>query len=613
MGHILAALVWGASVGWAGEAVRYELRFPNAAHHEAEVRVTFTDLPPGPLEIVMSRASPGRYAVHEFPRNLYNERAHDGQGRQLKLERVAPAQWNVSGHSGTVVFEYTLYGDVVDGTYNAIDLTHAHLNAPATFVWARGLEQRPVRVRLEPPEQLEWRVATQMADLGDGWFGTDSRDLLMDSPIEFSAHKVREWRAGDSVFRMVLHALVGDQVASEFARLCEAITLEAEGIFGAFPNYDAGHYTFLLDYLPWASGDAMEHRNSTVISSAMELLRRSYGDFVESVAHEFFHSWNVERIRPRSLEPFDFERANMSGELWFAEGFTNYYAPLILARAGITTPEQFAADLGRALNAVWTSPGRQWLNAPGMSRLAPFFDRAGGAEPTNQVNMFLSYYYYGQALAAGLDLEIRGRFPGKSLDDWMRALWRAHPDVHRPYTPADLEHTLAEVTSREFAREMFERYVDGPELMDYAALLERAGFVVRKSAAPGEVWFGAPRISFPGRGVQVNGAVLRGSPAYLASIDRGDRIVAIDGKEIKDQREWERILKSYKPGDHSRIQVEGRSGRRNVGLVWQEPPDIEVVPAERLKQALTPEQRSFRAEWLGSHALRPLPPLPKVE
>lgn len=602
---MLVAAPWCA----AQDPVRYELRFPNAVHHEAEVRATFGGLPPEPLEIVMSRASPGRYAVHEFPRNLYNVRVQDAEGRPLPVVRTTPSQWTVSGHGGTVVFEYTLFGDVVDGTYNAIDLTHAHLNAPATFVWARGLEQRPVRVKLESPENLDWRVATQMKDVGNGWWEAGSRDLLMDSPIELSAHKLREWQAGDARFRMVLHASVGDQVASEFARVCEAIVLEAEGVFGSFPNYDAGHYTFLLDYLPWASGDAMEHRNSTVISSSLELVRRSYGDFVESVAHEFVHSWNVERIRPKSLEPFDFERANMSGELWFAEGFTNYYGPLILARAGITGVDQFAADLGQALNAVLTAPGRERMNAPGMSRQAPFFDRAGGGEPTNQVNTFLSYYYFGQVLAAGIDLELRSRFPGKSLDDWMRALWRAHPDVDRPYTHEDLQHALAAATDAAFAREMFTRFVDGQELMDFAALLDRAGFTLRK-ASPGEVWFGAPRMSFPGRGVVINGAVLRGSPAYLASIDRGDRIVAVDGKEIKDQREWERILKSYKPGDQSRIQLEGRSGRRNVGIVWQESPNVEVVPAEQLRRGLTPEQRAFRAEWLGSRALRPLPALP---
>ena len=209
----------------------------------------------------------------------------------------------VAGHDGTVQFGYTVFGDAVDGTYNAIDLTHAHLNGPATFAWARGLEARSVRVKLIGPP--EWTVATQLADAGDGWWSAPSRDLLMDSPIEFSAHKTREWQTGDTRFRMVVHSPANDTATTEFARYCEAVVTEAEGVFGSFPHYDSGLYTFLLDYQPFDGVDAMEHRNSTFISNPAELSRRSYTDLIDSVAHEFFHSWNVERIRPRSLEPFN--------------------------------------------------------------------------------------------------------------------------------------------------------------------------------------------------------------------------------------------------------------------------------------------------------------------
>ena len=602
---ILIALL--ARVLTAQDAVRYELSFPNAAHHEAEVRATFTALPLGTLEVVMSRSSPGRYSLHEFARNMYNVRAKDAAGRALAIARSTPYQWNVSGHNGTVIFEYTLFGDVVNGTYNAIDLTHAHLNAPATFVWARGLEQRPVQVKLEAPQGVEWTVATQLAASGD-WWTAPSRDLLIDSPIEFGPHKLREWRVGDAQFRMVLHSTADEATVSEYARLCEAVTVEAQGVFGTFPRYDSGRYTMLLDYLPYASRDAMEHRNSTFISHAPPP-GKSSADLIESVAHEFFHSWNVERIRPRSLEPFDLERPNMSGELWFAEGVTNYNGPLVLTRAGIMDLDRFAADLGIALNALLTSPGRELFDAVGMSQLAPFYDRAAGGEPSNEENAFLSYYYYGQALGAGIDLDIRTRFPGKSLDDWMRAMWRSHPDVDKPYTQDDLQRALAEATESEtFAHEMFSRYVNGHEAMDYKTLLARAGLLLRK-VTPGEVWFGAPQANASSTGLSINGGVLRGSPAYVAGIDRGDRVVSVDGKDIKEQKDWDKILKSHKPGDQTRVVVEGRGGRRNVPLVWQEAPALELVTYESAKQTVTASIREFRTAWLGSKAIHPLPKL----
>lgn len=594
---------------WAQEPVRYLLQFPNAIHHEAEVQATFSGIAGADLNVVMSRSSPGRYALHDFARNVSNVRASDPSGKVLVVEQTAPNEWRVSGHSGTVQFRYTLFGDTVDGTFDAIDLTHAHLNGPATFVWARGLESRPVLVKLEPAANLEWTVATQLKDAGEGWWSAPSRDLLMDGPIEFSTHKTREWSVRETRFRMALHSNVKEGVADDYARYCQAVVTEAEGVFGHFPRYDNGLYTFLLDYQPYDGSDAMEHRNSTFISNSSELSSRTFVDLIDSVAHEFFHSWNVERMRPKSLEPFDLERGNMSSELWFAEGFTNYYGPLVLVRSSIYDLDQFTNELSFAVNALLTSPGPRTTNAPAMSRMAPLVDGANNGALTNQANTYLSYYYYGETLGLGIDLLIRNKFPGKSLDNWMRALWEEHPDVERPYTAEELQAALARATNVEFAGEVFARYIDGHELLDYDALLAQAGLAVRKSAS-GEIWFGAQRLNFPGRGMVINGVTLKGSPAYLAGLDRGDRVVSVDGKEVKDQREWEKILKSYKPGDQARMLVESRAGKRNVGITWQESPNVRVVTFESIKQAVTPEIKMFRQSWLGSKAVHPLPKLP---
>ena len=138
--------------------------------------------------------------------------------------------------------------------------------------------------------------------------------------------------------------------------MCEAVVLEEEGVFGAFPKYDNGSYTFLLDFLPYVNRDGMEHRDSTVITATNDI-HDSAAQLISTVSHEFFHSWNVKRIRPSSLQPFNYEQANMSSELWFAEGFTNYYGPLTLRRAGLWSLDRFTRSMGGAVNQVMTAPG----------------------------------------------------------------------------------------------------------------------------------------------------------------------------------------------------------------------------------------------------------------
>lgn len=598
-------------VAWAPlaaqDAVEYELRFPNAAHHEAEVRATFRGVRGKLLEVLMSRSSPGRYALHEFAKNVYNFRAMDSSGKPIAVERPTPYQWNLSSPDSTIVVEYTLFGDRADGTYNAIDPSHAHLNSPATFAWARGFEKTPVKLKIQIPPGSDWTVATQLPNGPGGTWSATNLDALMDGPLDIGPHTVREWSVGGQKFRLALHFQGSDELAARYARMCEAVVLEEEGVFGALPKFDNGTYTFLVDYLPYVSGDGMEHRNSSVITNARPFTKDSAMQQIGSVSHEFFHSWNVRRIRPRSLEPFDYERVNMSGELWFAEGFTEYYGPLSLERAGLSSPDEFMGEIRRSLNTVLTSPGREAFSLADMSRRAAFVDGAVFTDVQNQANVYISYYTYGQAVALGIDLAIRAQFPGKSLDDWMRAMWRRHPDVNTPYSGQDLEKALAEATgSVSFARQIFARHINGTDAMDYAGLLEPAGYVMRP-ASPDKAWWGTPPMTFSERGIDLIGPALRGSPLYAAGLDRGDRIVEIDGKNVKTRRDMDDATAAHKPGDRSMLVVETRAGRKQVQLTWAAAPDVELVPFEKAGRQVTPEIKAFRAAWLGSKALRPLP------
>lgn len=588
------------------EPVRYEVSFPNVAHHEAEVRATFSDVQTPELEVVISRSSPGRYALHEFAKNVYNFRATDGSGKALDVSRRSPSQWNIAGHKGTVVVEYTLFGDRADGTYAGIDPSHAHLNMPATFAWAHGFEKRPIAVKFNVPPGSDWKIATQLIPHDDGTWSAPDLDWFLDSPVELGPLTIREWKVGDARFRLALHHAGTAEEASAYAKMCEAVVTESEGVFGAFPKYGDGQYTFLVDYLPYVNGDGMEHRDSTVITGTHDL-KSSAQWSIGTVSHEFFHSWNVERIRPKALEPFDFERANMSGELWFAEGVTSYYGSLVLKRAGLASLDDFARGIGQAVSAVTTDPGRNVFSAVDMSRQAPFVDAATANDPVNTANTFISYYTYGDALGLGIDLAIRSRFPGRSLDDWMRTMWRQHPDVRKPYTLDDLERTLAETTgNKAFAAEIFRRHVNGKEPMEYEPLLARAGLLLKKSRA-GKSWLGVNRLEFSSNGVEIAGSTFQGSPLYTAGLDRGDRITQWDGKTLKSRQELDEWLAAHKPGAKAKLQVEGRAGKRQVEITLDESPGVQIVTYEQAGRELTPAMTAFRQAWLGSKAVHTLP------
>ncbi len=581
--------------------VEYDLSFDNAVHHEARITVTYRDLGRAPVRFEMSRSSPGRYAIHEFAKNVYSVSAVDGAGRPLTVERADPYGWTVSGHDGAVSVTYTLYGDRADGTYAQIDATHAHLNMPATLMWARGYDDRPVRLRFRAPDPA-WRIATQLAptDRPDV-FTAPNLQYLMDSPTELSDHMVREWQVDDAgtprTIRIALHHAGTAEQADVFAAKARRIVEQQIAIFGDVPDFDYGTYTFLADYLPHVSGDGMEHRNSTIISSSRSLAESNYGQ-IGTLSHEFFHAWNVERLRPAELEPFDFTRANPTPSLWFAEGFTNYYGPLAVRRAGESTVDRFLAEMGGQVDATLNTPARAYGSPQEMSLRAPFVDAGVSIDPTNP-NIFTSYYTYGAALALTLDLMLRERFQGVTLDDYMRRMWRTHGVNEAPYAPDDLRVGLAEVTGDPaFARAFFESAVQRSELPDLAPLLARAGVVMRPRA-PDAAWVGPARLQVTEKVVRLAGATAPNTPLYAAGLDGGDEIVRLGDKEIDSQADWDAALQALKPGDTVRIGFIQRGIERQADVRLAANPAIELVRVETAGGTPTPEQLAFREAWLG--------------
>lgn len=606
----LGALALASSpVAAQSPRVHYEIAFPNAAQHEGRVTVTFTGVPAGrPLRIRMSRASPGRYAITQFAKNVYDVAATDGRGRALTISRPDPHGWDVQGHRGEVRFSYTVWGDRADGTYLQIDASHAHLNMPATFVWARGLDAAPIRLTVNP--RAGWRVITQLVPTADSTvFTAPNLAYFLDSPVEVGPVTVRTWQTSHngttSIWRLAVHHTGTEAQVDSFADMAKRIVAEQIAAWGEPPRLDFGTYTFIADYLPWVNGDAMEHRNSTVLTSRTSLADRT--DRVGNLgplSHELFHAWNGERLRARSLEPFAFERENMSGELWFAEGFTSYFDDLFVRRAGYYTDEEYARHLATSVITTIESPARSHGSPVDMSRLAPFFDGGSYLDPTNRQNTFLSYYTWGSVIGLALDLSLRAAH-GTTLDALMRMMWHDFGRYQttalapaRPYTLRDLRSTLGRLTrDTSFANEFFRRYIEGRDIPDFTALLAHAGFLLRADSIARPYLGGA--LDDDPNAVFVNWSIATGS-LYQAGIVNGDLIHAIDGEATPTRAALDSLMVRRRVGETVRVDVTQRGTRKTIPMTLVGTPRLELLTYEQAGLPLTTEMRAFREAWLGA-------------
>jgi predicted metalloprotease with PDZ domain len=615
--YLLAAALLFAAASFAQEkpqkAIFYSVSFPNAAHHEAEVVITVPQAPSGKILMRMSRSSAGRYATHEFGKNIYNVKAFNVDGSPLTINQVEGDIYEIPEHTETVKISYTLFGNWTDGTYAGIDPSHAHLNMPAAFMWVVGQDKRPLRFEFNDLDKYGWKVATQLKDEGSNIYSAPNMQYMMDSPTELSAYKISSWEVPNNgkkeKINLVIHSDDDQSVIDNFAKQIQRMVLEEKAVFGELPAYDYGEYTFLDDVYPTNSGDGMEHRNSTCIVHPAEKVAGNELRLLGTYSHEYFHSWNVKRIRPKSLEPFNFEHADMSSELWFAEGFTQYYGEMVLVRAGFHTVDDYTHTIAGLVNQILNTPGAAKNSAAHMSRYSVFADAGVSIDPNNQANIFTSYYTYGGAIALALDLRLRSEF-NLTLDDYMQTIWLNRGKVMRPYTIPDLQSDLAKVTKNpKFAADFFSRYITGIDKNNYEALLAKAGLLLQKMQ-PGKGWAG-PLSYTRGRGrsgdahtdgegglpVQVS---IIGTPVYKSGLDIGDIILKADGKEVKDVQAFNDIISAKKPGDKFVVNYKNRTGNHETTITLEESPYFEVVTYEKAGKTLTKEQTDFRNNWLST-------------
>ncbi|MHA7059439.1 M61 family metallopeptidase [Aquimarina sp. M1] len=595
---ILFFSIFIVTSGYAQVRNEYQISFENAVHHEAKITAVFSNLQSGTISLRMSRTSPGRYALHEFAKNVYDVKITDSKGKDVTVTRPNPHQWDVSGHDGTLQVSYTLFADQGDGTYSQIDETHAHLNMPATFMYIPTLKDRPVQVTYLVREDRKWDVATQLIPLGGNKFLAPNLQYFMDSPAEISNHILKEFTVESGgteyIIKLALHHEGTEEEADQYFEQIKEIVAQEKAVFGDYPNFDYGEYTFLACYMPNVSGDGMEHRNSTVLTSTRSLADGGMEKNIGTVSHEFFHAWNVERIRPISLEPFDFEEANMSGELWFAEGFTSYYTNLILCRAGIITPDEYIAGLSTTYNYVWNSPALQYFNPIEMSYQAPFVDAATSVDPTNKGNTFISYYSYGSMLALALDLSLRDE-DDLNLDDYLKLVWTKYGKTEIPYTIENLFFTLREYAGESFADDFFENYIFDSQIPDFKKLLGSVAIYPKTDSK--KAYLGVDIAFNDDDNAIISQYVKKDTPAYTAGLEKGDIIIAIDNQSFSDIDQFNEVLSKYKPNKKATVVYRRLGEEKKVLIRFDVSPEVEITQFSKpSKKALLKRENWLKAK-----------------
>src|SRR6266850_1107818 len=477
-----------------------------------------------------------------------------------------------------------------------------------------GKIQHPAKLKINPPKG--WKIATGLPAVTDqaNTFSAENFDILYDSPVEVSDFKVIAFSVKGVPHRIVIDGegnYEPDRMRQDVQKIVAA---EVELMGGEIPYHD---YTFIL-HLRSNAGGGLEHLNSTALgyprfgfkiatgersSSAAPFgvqPERDYRGFLSLVAHEFFHLWNVKRIRPDALGPFDYTKENYTKLLWVAEGITDYYARLVLRRAGVVSDKDFLMENARAFQLLQNTPGRLVMSAEEAS-----FDAwiKYYRQDENSINSQVSYYDKGAILGLLLDLEIRKQSKGaKSLDDVMRYLYTEFYKKDRNYTPKDFQ-TISEMMAGSSLEEFFAKYVRGREELDYSSGLAAAGLrldTTGQTPKPIEKAYLGADVVQEGDRLMVR-RVYAGSPAYEQGLNSGDQIVAFNNmRATKDS--FDARIAEQRPGDLVNISIFRFDdlSMLAIKLGGRIPPIYSIMPMANPSE----EQKRIYQSWVGAPPAR---------
>ncbi|HEX8707340.1 MAG TPA: PDZ domain-containing protein [Pyrinomonadaceae bacterium] len=596
-------------------SINYRLMMSRPASHLFEVAIeveTTGGRADEYLDFQMPRWTPGRYSVFEFAKNVQEFHASSSCGERmcaivpLPVTRLDDQTWRVEARGmPAVTVTYKVFADDLSGTFSQLDQTHASFNGGSLFMYVVDHKQDPVRLSISPP--AGWRIVNGRTErAGQREWQFPNYDLLIDTPTEIAPNWTQDdFIVGGKTYHVVVHSL-GEEGGKRPAlvRDLEKIVRAETGMWGA-PEFDS--YTFMIHFAADdRSLDGMEHLTSTNIIEPGALADPGiYGDTLETAAHEFFHVWNVKRLRPIELGPWDFTRPAKTRGLWIAEGLTQYYGELMLRRAGLWTDKQLLKRFGDVLGGIENNPGSRLMSAEESSLVAPFLDGAPEVQRTNLFNTSVSYYYKGEILGLVLDLLIRRATRGQaSLDDVMRQMYEEFylksPAATyylrgRGFTGEDFERVASRVAGRDL-REFFARHVRGVEVPPYDEAFATVGLRLVREPVPAKASAGFT-LDDEGEDRLVKIKNIRaGSAAADAGLKQGDVILSVGNMRVTREK-YMAALDAYRRG--ARVPLTVRRDRRTFqASIRQDAPGASTYRLEEAPQA-SAQARSLRAAWLS--------------
>lgn len=560
--------------------IRYALRVSNPGNHLFDVSMSITSIRATTVDVALPAWSPGAYSIRDYARNVQDFRATSATGKALSWEKVDKHTWRVRKEPDEQIeLRYQVFSrDLTD--------VMAEVASPAVFMYVVNHKHVPVSLRYEVPS--DWTVYTGLEEK-EGAYSAPDYDVFVDAPAFLGKMKVLEFTTAAGVrHRLVFSkpdvALTENQVLQDIQDIVETGTR----VFGKAPYRD---YTFLFKVQPVTGSGGLEHLNSTRITVGENDFtnQTSYQRFLFVVAHEFFHLWNVKRIRPKVLGPFDYTQEVYTKDLWISEGITSYYANLLLARSGILTEQEYLDKISAEVNTFQQQPGRSLMSAEEASWNT-------WLRSDNSAENSISYYTKGELVGLLLDLEIRSRTKGqKSLDDVMRYLMSTYADKGVGFPEGGFLKAVQTVAGSDF-EEFFEMNARSRQELNYNRYLQHAGLTIEVRRQPPDIWVGieferaetgSPRIR----------RTLPDSPARKAGLDAGDVLVAMSGVRLTFEN-FRTRLHNHRLGEAVSLTV--MRGDRMLTL--------NLVPVERQEQRwhivenpqAKGEHVELRKAWLSS-------------
>ncbi|MES2650646.1 MAG: PDZ domain-containing protein [Bacteroidota bacterium] len=584
--------------------IGFEVSFKEPQAHYAEVEMQIAGIATkNYIDVKMPVWTPGSYLVREFAKNVEGFGATVGS-KPVKSEKVSKNTWRVyTEKAAAVKINYRVYAFEISVRTPFVDASHAFLSSAAIFMYPAGMLKAPSTVKIIP--HANWnKVSTGLPPVPGKEFTyvASDFDILFDSPLEVGTQDVFEFTAAGVKHEVAMYG--GGNYDKEKLKVDMAkIVDQATAVYGENPNK---HYTFIV-HNRLLGGGGLEHLNSTVLGATRDAYTDAagYNRFLGLVAHEYNHLWNVKRLRPIALGPFDYENENYTTNLWIAEGFTTYYQPKYMLRAGFSDLAGFlAANMGN-IGTVMNTPGAK-INSAAASSFDAWINPAYRPSE-NSKNTFISYYTKGAVVGVLMDLEIANATKGaKSLDDVMKAMYLQCKALKRGYTDAEFKAMVEKVSGISFTN-FWNKYVTGTADIEYAKYFAYAGIDVTSENA-------TPNKPSAGAGLMVNAGlfvstVTRGSTAWEEGLNVGDEILSIDGMGLQTVMRDVKlpnpaltldiipIVNNKQIGEKLVLKIKRDGIEKEITLTLKENPTIRLKTV--VNENATPLQLAVRKRWIG--------------